>query len=610
MFWHAQDSRCIFLEIGTASREYLESLKKLAEQNELLALRDRASLFTNDEKTERVNLYIGQAGILKNKGNFTKALLDYKKALILAPENPAIHKALGDIYSVQGILDESISSYRQALKKLPEDGETWIRLILQYRALCANLPDREMRHSEIIEKIREELRSIESESMANCIMGNAYLILHAQDAEKFKTQRAEARLMMERAIEINPANLWANLGLKDLCIYDANYEGAVEVLIKAMKHVKADPRLTFELGECYLISQAEHAMPSEDALTQAQENYRKVLEMNPGYAPAYFRLGYIYEQKASYDQAIDFYQQGLNINPTNIFAHFRLGKIHLLMGMLELAVTRFKEIVDLSRNRTHDIYQEGYLFNKLRFFKEANALGAWIELGKIYVKRRQYDEAFEAFQKALEIDRSSPLAIMNQIDLYKIRSADSKDTDTLYSRYIEQYKNAAMVDFQNPVAHFALAYACQILPSILPEKQEERLEEALNSYQMAINLTPDFKWAYWGLKDSYLTVVEGATPLFEQALDACKLVTELDPEDPRAYYETGDVYRRMGQLQQAFEYFEKAVEKDKTYIPAYLNMAEIRSEEKRPEEAVRLYQKVIRINPNFAQGYYELGRVY
>ena len=87
MFWHAQDSRCIFLEIGTASREYLESLKKLAEQNELLALRDRASLFTNDRKTERVNLYIGQGRHSQNKGNFTKALLDYKKALILAPEN-------------------------------------------------------------------------------------------------------------------------------------------------------------------------------------------------------------------------------------------------------------------------------------------------------------------------------------------------------------------------------------------------------------------------------------------------------------------------------------------------------------------------------------------
>ena len=121
MFYHAQDSRCIFLEIGTASREYLDSLKKLAEQNELMLMKERAGFFSDDEKTERVNLYIGQASIFKNKGLLEKALLDYKKAIILDPENPAVHKALGDIYSVQGIFDESISSYRQCLKKEPED---------------------------------------------------------------------------------------------------------------------------------------------------------------------------------------------------------------------------------------------------------------------------------------------------------------------------------------------------------------------------------------------------------------------------------------------------------------------------------------------------------
>jgi tetratricopeptide (TPR) repeat protein len=610
MFYHAQESRCIFLEIGTASREYLESLKKLAEHNELNLLKERASMFSADEKSERVGLYISQAGIFKNKGNFAKALLEYRKALTLDPENAEVHKALGDIYSIQGILDESISSYRQSLKKLPEDGETWIRMILQYRAMCANQPDRENRYREIIEKLRDDLRSIESESMANCIIGNAYLILHSSDSEKFLVQRQEARVMMERAIEINPSNIWANLGLKDLMIYDANYEGAIERLLSALKKLPDDPRLNFELGECYLVAQIEHAMSTEDALPKANESYSKALKLNPGYAPACFRLGYISEQKASYDQAIDFYQQGLAINPTNIFAHFRLGRIHLLMGMYELAITRFKEVIELSRNRTHEIYQEGYLFNKLRFFKEANALGAWIELGKIYVKRRQYDEAAEAFRKALEIDRSSPLAIMNQIDLFKIRTGESKDSETQFNRLVEQYKNSAMVDFQNPVAHFALAYACQILPSILPEKQEERLEEALNGYQMAINLTPDFKWAYWGLKNSYLTTIENSTPLYDQALEACKLVTELDPEDPRAYFETGDVYLRMGNLQMAYDCFATASEKDKTYIPAWLNMAEIKFREHKDDEAVRLYQKVIRINPNFAQGYYELGRVY
>ena len=167
-----------------------------------------------------------------------------------------------------------------------------------------------------------------------------------------------------------------------------------------------------------------------------------------------------------------------------------------------------------------------------------------------------------------------------------------------------------MIDFQNPVAHYALAYACQVLPAVLKDKQEERTEEALNSYQMAINLKPDFKWAYWGLKNSYMTIMEDSTPLYEQALDACKVVTEFDSEDPRGYFETGDVYHRMGDIKQAFSYFEKALEKDKTYIPAYLNMAEIEHDSGNQDETVKLYQKVIRINPNFAQGYYELGKVY
>ena len=610
MFYRAKESRCVFIEIGTASREYLESLKRMAEQNELSLMRERATDFSESEKAERVQLYASQASINKNQGNFSKALLDYKKALILAPNDSAVHRALADIYSIQGISDEAISSYRQALKQHPDDDETWIRLILQYRAINASMPDCEKRYAETIEKLRNELKEVKNESTVNTVLGNAVLILHSQDAEKFEEQRKEAQSKMEKALELNPANIWAHLGLKDIMLYNNNYEGAIKQLLEGLKHNPDNSRLSFELGECYLLAHAEHHLMNEDCLSKASDSYTKLLQQDPGYAPAYFRLGHICEQKASYDQAIEYYKQGLTINPINQFAHFRLGKIHLLMGMTELAISRFKEVIELSKNRVHEIYQEGYRFNKLRFFKEASALEAWIEMGKILVRRRQYDEAADAFQKALSIDKSSPLAISNQIDLYKIRTADSKDTDTLYSKYIEQFKNAAMVDFQNPVAHYALAYACQVLPAVLADKQEERTEEALNSFQMAINLKPDFKWAYWGLKNSYLTVYEDSQPLYEQALEACKLVTELDSEDPRAYFETGDVYHRMGDVEQALTCFEKALEKDKTYIPAYLNMATIKHDAGNFDETIKLYQKIIRINPNFAQGYYELGRVY
>ena len=200
MFYRAEESRCVFIEIGTASREYLESLKRMAEQNELTLMRERASSFSDSEKAERVQLYASQAGINKNQGNFEKALLDYQKALILCPKNSAIHRSLGDIYSIQGITDEAISSYRQSLKQYPDDGETWIRLMLQYRAIHAHMPDVEKRYADIIKRIQQDLSIIKNEANVNAILGNAYLILHSLDAEKFERQREKAQELMEKAL--------------------------------------------------------------------------------------------------------------------------------------------------------------------------------------------------------------------------------------------------------------------------------------------------------------------------------------------------------------------------------------------------------------------------
>ena len=77
--------------------------------------------------------------------------------------------------------------------------------------------------------------------------------------------------------------------------------------------------------------EAEHAMSTEDALSKAQENYKKFLNRTRVTLPLISAL-VICEHRAFYDQAIEYYQQGLNINPTNVFAHFRMGKIHFAHG--------------------------------------------------------------------------------------------------------------------------------------------------------------------------------------------------------------------------------------------------------------------------------------
>ena len=126
MFFNGKQSRCIFLDISAASNEYLESLKRMSEQNELILLRNRVSQFSESEKKERISFYANQA----------------------------------DIYSIQGVLEEAISSYRQSLKSDPENGETWIKLILQYRAFTAGMPDREKQNKEYLDRLTQEIREL------------------------------------------------------------------------------------------------------------------------------------------------------------------------------------------------------------------------------------------------------------------------------------------------------------------------------------------------------------------------------------------------------------------------------------------------------------------
>ena len=312
-------------------------------------MRERANNFSESEKAERISFYINQANIYKNKGDFTKALLEYKKSMILAPNDPSIHKALGDIYSIQGILEEAISAYRQALLQEPDDGETWIRLILQYRAFCANMPDREKKTSDILEKLTSELKKLKNESMGSCITGNANLILHPTDPESYALQRDKAAVLMEKALEIDPGNIWAHLGVKDVKIYANDYEGAVNQLLEGISHNPDNSRLTFELAECYL-ARAGHNYVHGRCSFKAQENYKEVLKQDPVAAPLISALVAIARAPCFLRPSHRILPQGLNINPTERICPFQNGQnSYCSWSMYEMAINRFKEVIELSK---------------------------------------------------------------------------------------------------------------------------------------------------------------------------------------------------------------------------------------------------------------------
>ncbi len=179
----------------------------------------------------------------------------------------------------------------------------------------------------------------------------------------------------------------------------------------------------------------------------------------------------------------------------------------------------------------------------------------------------------------------------------------------------------------------------------------QALSEAVEYFQKAIDLDPDFALAYVGLGDSYrLGVLRSGVP-FYQVLDmgdpliesTIAKALELDDQLGEAYASLGAINRMKRNFAAAEASYQRAISLNPNYPTTYLFYANMmRDVLDRPEEALALhrkaveleplsagtiknvgidleilgrfdealvrYQKSIEVDPNYADGYWNIGR--
>jgi len=67
------------------------------------------------------------------------------------------------------------------------------------------------------------------------------------------------------------------------------------------------------------------------------------------------------------------------------------------------------------------------------------------------------------------------------------------------------------------------------------------------------------------------------------------------------------IYLRAGRVQDAIKTMEDVVRSDGTYVPALMLLAQMYNSQKRLDEAISLYEKVIKIDPSVSDAYLFLG---
>ena len=81
---------------------------------------------------------------------------------------------------------------------------------------------------------------------------------------------------------------------------------------------------------------------------------------------------------------------------------------------------------------------------------------------------------------------------------------------------------------------------------------------------------------------------------------------KIDPENKVAWYDLGLIQQDAGNNSQAEIYYERSSALDPQYVPPLYNLATLVAP-RSPASAVKLYEKVIAVEPGFAQAHLDLG---
>ena len=204
------------------------------------------------------------------------------------------------------------------------------------------------------------------------------------------------------------------------------------------------------------------------------------------------------------EAAADLLARAVELDPGFALAQYSLGTVHLALGNRWKAAAQFRASIQLD-----PAFPEPYK-----------------SLGDLFLAnpRRLFDQAIEAYQKAVEI---RPYYAEAYVGLGDARAAKG-DTDGA----VAQYKKALANNPANPKVHLSLGkiyYA-----------EKGLYYEAVASYKKAIELDPQFVDAMMGLGEVY-----EEKGLYREAIGEYQRVVEMDSKHTGALYNLAQVFEKV-----------------------------------------------------------------
>jgi len=453
---------------------------------------------------------------------------------------------------------------------------------------------------------------------------------------------------LRRTVELEPHNLKAQVSLGNLLLAAGEYQDARERAELVLKEDAKNLDAQILLGDSYAglkdvqaslreIRQATELSPDKprpffnlailqsggQQNTQAEESFKKALQLDPKYLPAVLSLGNFYMRQKRWSESEQQFRRAIELQPKQPLSRVALAALYLAQDQKAQAVQSLVEakkalhddsegyrllgdfyllIGDLNKAVTeyHSLYREHpkdpvvrknyiHLLTRAGRLDEAEKLnaevlhqnpkdpGALIQRGEILSRQRRWTDAIQAFQSALKTGADGALAHYN-LGLAFAGVGDTSQAETEWREAVRL--RPGMVQAQRALADAALA--------------KGDLAQLRQSGEAVVRLAPTFQegYIYRGMARVSQSDEAGGEADLQRAI-------ELAPQSPLGYTQLAAWRLGKKRYADAEKLFDKALELDPNYFDAMAGLLDLYMAAKQPAKAqARLKEQIAKAPTN------------
>jgi tetratricopeptide (TPR) repeat protein/capsular polysaccharide biosynthesis protein len=134
--------------------------------------------------------------------------------------------------------------------------------------------------------------------------------------------------------------------------------------------------------------------------------------------------------------------------------------------------------------------------------------------------------------------------------------------------------------------------------------QQGDLASAVQSYQQAIDLRPDYIDAHLNL-----AIVLDEQGRFEAAIDHYRRVIALQPDAVQAHNNLGCTLAKLKELDAAIQSYQRAIDLQPDWATPYNNLGQALANQGKSAEAIEAYQRAIELQPDLGLAHANLGKL-